>query len=89
MKILLVYPKHPETFWSFKHALKFIGKKSVFPPLGLLTVASMLPVNWDKKMIDMNVDNLSDQEVESVLIKLYSLCERVVDKTIEEKYGKS
>ena len=43
MNILLVYPKYPDTFWSFKHALKFISKKALHPPLGLLTVAAMLP----------------------------------------------
>ena len=43
MKILLVYPHYPESFWSFKYALKFIGRKASFPPLGLLTVAAMLP----------------------------------------------
>jgi hypothetical protein len=42
MKILLVYPEFPDTFWSFKHALKFIRKKAGAPPLGLLTVAAML-----------------------------------------------
>jgi len=48
MNILLIYPKYPNTFWSFKHILKFISKKAAFPPLGLLTTASMLPENWDK-----------------------------------------
>jgi hypothetical protein len=43
MNILLIYPESPDTFWSFKHALKFISKKSVNPPLGLMTIASMLP----------------------------------------------
>jgi hypothetical protein len=43
MNILLVYPEYPDTFWSFKHSLKFIAKKAAFPPLGLLTVAAMLP----------------------------------------------
>ena len=42
MKILLVYPEFPVTFWSFKHALKFVSKKAVAPPLGLLTVAALL-----------------------------------------------
>jgi hypothetical protein len=46
MKILLVYPRYPDTFWSFRHALKFISKKANFPPLGLLTVAAMLPAEW-------------------------------------------
>jgi radical SAM superfamily enzyme YgiQ (UPF0313 family) len=63
MKILLVYPLYPDTFWSFRHALKFIGRKASFPPLGLLTVAAMLPVAWDKKLVDMNVRTLSDAEL--------------------------
>ncbi len=48
MKILLVYPEFPDTFWSFKHALKFVHKKAGAPPLGLLTVAAMLPSGWEK-----------------------------------------
>lgn len=60
MKILLVYPEYPDTFWSFKHALKFISKKASFPPLGLLTVAAMLPEEWEKKIIDMNVSALTE-----------------------------
>jgi len=63
MKILLVYPKYPDTFWSFKHALKFVSKKAAFPPLGLLTVASMLPEKWEKKLVDMNVDRLNDGDI--------------------------
>ncbi|RII28858.1 MAG: B12-binding domain-containing radical SAM protein [Geobacter sp.] len=64
MKILLVYPHYPNTFWSFRHAMKFIGRKASFPPLGLLTVAAMLPAAWDKKLVDMNVRPLSDKEIE-------------------------
>ena len=64
MKILLLYPKNPDTFWSFKHALKFISKKAVHPPLGLLTVAAMLPKKWNKKVIDMNVQKLKDEDIE-------------------------
>jgi radical SAM superfamily enzyme YgiQ (UPF0313 family) len=63
MKILLVYPHYPNTFWSFRHALKFIGRKASFPPLGLLTVAAMLPVEWEKRLVDMNVRPLSDDEL--------------------------
>lgn len=63
MKILLVYPRYPDTFWSFRHALKFISKKACYPPLGLLTVAAMLPAEWDKKLVDMNVEPLSDRDL--------------------------
>ena len=63
MKILLVYPQYPDTFWSFRHALKFVSKKAAFPPLGLLTVAAMLPDGWEKKLIDMNVARLTDGDI--------------------------
>jgi radical SAM superfamily enzyme YgiQ (UPF0313 family) len=54
---------YPDTFWSFKHALKFVSKKASFPPLGLLTVAAMLPKDWDIKLIDMNVNRLIDNDI--------------------------
>ncbi len=63
MKILLVYPQYPDTFWSFRHALKFISKKAPFPPLGLLTIAAMLPNEWEKKLVDMNVTPLADEDI--------------------------
>ncbi len=63
MNILLVYPKYPETYWSFKYALKFISKKAVFPPLGLLTVASLLPDEWNKKLVDLNVADLKQEDI--------------------------
>jgi hypothetical protein len=63
MKVLLVYPQYPDTFWGFKHALKFVSKKASVPPLGLLTVAAMLPGEWDKKLVDMNVTNLTDDQI--------------------------
>ncbi|MGO9482691.1 MAG: B12-binding domain-containing radical SAM protein [Candidatus Kryptoniota bacterium] len=63
MKILLAYPHYPDTFWSFRHALKFISKKAAFPPLGLLTVAAMLPREWQKKVVDLNVDQLCDDDI--------------------------
>jgi radical SAM superfamily enzyme YgiQ (UPF0313 family) len=63
MNILLVYPMYPDTFWSFKHALKFVSKKASFPPLGLLTVAAMLPKDWNKKLIDMNANELKDDDI--------------------------
>src|SRR5512146_2247766 len=64
MKILLVYPEFPDTFWSFKHALKFVHKKAGAPPLGLLTVAAMLPSAWEKRLVDLNVVNLTEGDLE-------------------------
>jgi len=63
LKVLLVYPRNPDTFWSFKHALKFIFKKATFAPLGLLTVAAMLPDEWEKKLVDMNTTTLTDKDI--------------------------
>jgi len=63
MKILLIYPEFPDTFWSFKHALRFIRKKSSSPPLGLLTVAAMLPSHWEKRLVDLDVTKLSDEDL--------------------------
>jgi len=63
LKVLLIYPQFPDTFWSFKHALKFIHKKSAYPPLGLLTVAAMLPEPWDKRLLDLNVTRLRESDL--------------------------
>ena len=63
MRILLVYPRYPDTFWSFRYALKFIGRKASFPPLGLLTVAAMLPGEWEKRLVDMNVRPIADGDL--------------------------
>jgi radical SAM superfamily enzyme YgiQ (UPF0313 family) len=63
MNVLLIYPEFPDTFWSFKYALKFIRKKASSPPLGLLTVASMLPPEWGKRLVDVNVQRLTDDDL--------------------------
>ena len=63
MKILLIYPEFPDTFWSFKHALKFIRRKSAYPPLGLLTVAAMLPADWSRRLVDLNVTKLTEADL--------------------------
>jgi len=63
VKVLLIYPEFPDTFWSFKHALKFIRKKSSAPPLGLLTVGAMLPSTWEKQLIDLNVRPLTKKDL--------------------------
>ena len=63
MNILLVCPQYPDTYWSFKHALKFVSKKAAHIPLGLITVASMLPHSWNKKLIDLNIASLLDSDI--------------------------
>ncbi len=63
MNILLVYPRHPDTFWSFQHVMRFVGKRSAFPPLGLVTVAAMLPREWTLHLIDCNVSELGDADI--------------------------
>jgi radical SAM superfamily enzyme YgiQ (UPF0313 family) len=63
VKALLIYPEFPDTFWSFRYALKFINRKASSPPLGLLTVAAMLPEAWDLKLVDMNVESLRDDDL--------------------------
>ncbi|MBN2051116.1 MAG: DUF4070 domain-containing protein [Spirochaetales bacterium] len=63
MKALLIYPETPQTFWSFHWALDFISKKAALPPLGLVTLAAMLPENWDKKIVDLNVEKLTDEDL--------------------------
>jgi radical SAM superfamily enzyme YgiQ (UPF0313 family) len=63
MHALLVAPEFPDTFWSFRHALRFVRKRASFPPLGLLTVAAMLPREWQLRVVDMNVNSLSDADL--------------------------
>ncbi len=63
MRILMIYPEFPDTFWSFKHALPFIRKRASFPPLGLLTVAAMLPPSWEKRLVDMNTRPLMQHDL--------------------------
>ncbi len=63
MKLLLISPQTPDTFWSFKHVLRFVSKKAAFPPLGLLTVAAMLPRDWPLRVVDLNVARLHDDDL--------------------------
>ena len=63
MKILLIYPEYPDTFWSFKYALKFIHRRAALPPIGLLTIGAMLPKEWSKKVVDLNVTKLTERDL--------------------------
>lgn len=85
MKILLVYPHYSESFWSFKYALKFIGLKAALPPLGLLSIAAMLPQEWEKKLVDMNVCKLKDADLkwaDYVMLSAMSIQQQSVREVI-------
>src|ERR1039458_4872816 len=89
----MVYPQYPDTFWSFKHALKFISKKAAFPPLGLLTVASMLPKEWEKRLIDLNIKPLIDADLkwaDYVLVSAMAIQLKSAEEVIKraKKMGK-
>ncbi len=64
MNVLLIYPEFPDTFWSFKHALRFVRKRASLPPLGLLTVAAMLPTGWGRRLVDLNVQSLTQADLD-------------------------
>jgi len=86
LKILLINPEVPNTFWSLKSALKFVSKKALLPPLGLLTVAAMLPESFEKKLVDMNVTTLHDQDIkwaDLVFITGMVIQKKSVDQVIE------
>ena len=86
MNILLVYPQYPVTFWSFKYALKFIAKKASLPPLGLMTVAAMLPPQWEQRLVDLNTAKLTDADLrwaDYVLISAMSIQKDSADVVIE------
>ena len=70
MNALLVYPEFPDTFWSFRHVLRLASRKAAFPPLGLLTVAAMLPAEWSLKLVDLDVTTLHDSNIEEGVILL-------------------
>lgn len=87
MKILLLYPQYPETFWSFKHALKIISKEAFSPPLGLLTIASILPEEFEKKLIDLNTTELKDEDLlwaDYVFISAMITQKNSVNKIVEK-----
>lgn len=69
---LFVYPKFPPSYWGFKYALEFLGKKSSMPPLGLLTIAGMFPKNYDLKVVDINIEPLTDEHLEWADVALTS-----------------
>ena len=90
MRILLVSPEVPDTFWSLKTALRFASKKGMLPPLGLLTVASMLPDDWEPKLVDMSVTSLTDSDIlwaDYVFLSGMYIQKDCVDGIIERCHG--
>lgn len=87
MKVLFIYPEYPDTYWSFKHALRFVSKKAAVPPLGLITVSAMLPGSWEKKLIDMNVTKLEESDIawaDYVFLSAMYIQKESVDTVIEK-----
>ncbi len=87
MNVLLVYPKYPDSFWSFKHVMRFISKKASVPPLGLITVSAMLPEGWKKKLVDLNISTLQTNDIlwaDYVFISAMYIQKESVDKVIED-----
>jgi radical SAM superfamily enzyme YgiQ (UPF0313 family) len=64
MKALLLYPKFPQSFWSYDRAMELAGLKSVIPPLGIITVAALLPQDWEIRFCDRNVNVETDADWE-------------------------
>jgi radical SAM superfamily enzyme YgiQ (UPF0313 family) len=92
MNVLLISPQYPDSFWSYKYALRFISKKAALPPLGLITVSAMLPPTWQKKLIDMSVNSLLTKDIQwadFVFISAMYIQRDSVKKIIDEcvKYG--
>lgn len=98
MNVLLIYPQFPDTYWSFRHALSFQGKRAAQPPLGLMTVAALLPKSWNKRLVDTNVEPLRDKDLEWADVvflsamhvqqtHLFSILERCREKGVRTVIG--
>ena len=87
-KILMVYPEIPDTYWSFSYALPFTGKKSLMPPLGLITVAALLPEHYSITLVDMNIESLTEKaawEADMVFISAMIVQKESFEKNIDIK----
>ena len=61
MRTLFVYPEFPKTFWSYEKILELVNRKVLLPPLGLVTVAALLPQEWEMKLVDRNVREVTHE----------------------------
>ena len=64
MRTLFLYPQFPKTFWSYEKILELVNRKVLLPPLGLATVAALLPQDWEMKLVDRNVRDVTEAEWE-------------------------
>ncbi len=93
-RILLVYPKFPSTYWGFEHSLKFIRKKTTYPPLGLLTVAALIPSDYEIKLVNLNIEHLKERDLENtdlVFISAMAVQKESFDELVKlsHKHGKT
>ena len=72
MKVLLVYPVFPPTFWSYDKSLELVDRQVLLPPLGLITVAGILPRQWEYKLVDRNIRSVKEEEWQWADIVLFS-----------------
>ncbi len=63
MRVLLAYPEFPTTYWGFQHSLALLGKRAMLPPLGLISVAALLPREWEVRLVDLNVEPLRGDDL--------------------------
>ena len=62
MRTLFIYPEFPKTFWSYEKILELVNRKVLLPPLGLVTVAALLPQHWEMKLVDRNVSEVQEAD---------------------------
>ena len=62
MNTLFIYPEFPKTFWSYEKILELVNRKVLLPPLGMVTVAALLPQHWPMKLVDRNVEEVSEAD---------------------------
>ena len=72
MRALLIYPKFRESYWSFEKVMELIGRRSMMPPLGLITVAAILPQDWEFRLRDRNIETVSEEDWDWAEIVLFS-----------------
>ena len=63
LKVLLVWPKIPNSFWTFTGMMEVLPEKVVMPPLGLITVAALCPESWTLRLVDLGVEELTDEDI--------------------------